>query len=389
MIANMTPNERYQQDLRRSGFVADRLQKEAVQHTQRLYEEILNAPANKPGWLARLLGRRAASITGLYFMGGTGRGKTYLVDSFYECLPFPRKHRVHFHRFMLDIHVQLRQLPASPDPLKIIGRQLAQHYRILCLDEFHVHDIGDAMIMSGLLDAMFGAGLILVTTSNIAIEDLYRNGLQRERFMPAIELLQHHVRQVDLQSGTDFRLNYLACDEVLQVVDEQQSHRLIEAKFDVMAPAKAKHNRSMTINHRAIPYRALADDTVWFDFQVLCNTPRAASDYIEIACQFHTVFLSHIVVMDEGQDDIAKRFIHLIDALYDHGVKLVATVAAEPAKLYRGRRLAFAFERTSSRLVEMASQVYLARPHRSEVNPGAGGEYTCKRKTVIKSAPSA
>ncbi len=359
----MTPLERYQQDLKQPHFVYDELQQAAVGHTQRLYEELLAARQRKLSWLDSLLGKKHPVIRGLYFMGGTGRGKTYLVDRFYECLPFAEKHRVHFHRFMLELHEQLKHLPRSPDPLQIIGRQLADRYRVLCLDEFHVHDIGDAMIMAGLLTAMFKAGLVLVATSNIPVRQLYKNGLQRERFMPAIELLQQYVDEVDLESGTDFRLNRLMNDGTYQLVDASESDALLERRFNELAPVQPKHNRSLLINNRPIPYRAMADDVVWFDFQVLCNTPRAASDYIELACQFQTFFIGHLHVMGEGQDDVAKRFIHLIDALYDHNVKLIVTADVSPEKLYEGRRLAFAFERTSSRLFEMASRDYLARAH--------------------------
>ena len=359
----MTPLERYESDLRQPNFVADALQRQAVSHTQRLYEELLTIQLNKPGMFARLFRNKPRYTKGLYFMGGTGRGKTYLLDCFYETLPFHEKYRVHFHRFMLEIHERLKQLPPSPDPLQVIGAELAKHYRILCLDEFHVHDIGDAMIMAGLLQALFEHGLILVATSNIPIRELYKNGLQRERFLPAIDLLQAYLEEVDLQDGQDYRLYRLTHGDTYQVVTPENNLDWLVQRFTEIAPSTPKHGRSLHINHRDIPYVALADDVVWFDFQVLCNTPRAASDYIEIALQFHTLFLSDIPVISEAQDDVAKRFIHLVDALYDHNVKLIATAAGMPDQLYTGRRLAFAFERTKSRLYEMSSKKYMHRPH--------------------------
>ena len=359
----MTPLERYESDLRQPDFLADPLQRHAVAHTQRLYQELLTIQVQKPGRFARLFKNKRRYTKGLYFMGGTGRGKTYLLDCFYETLPFHEKYRVHFHRFMLEIHKRLKELPPSPDPLQVIGAELAKHYRILCLDEFHVHDIGDAMIMAGLLQALFENGLVLAVTSNIPIKHLYKNGLQRERFLPAISLLQENLEEVDLQEGQDYRLYRLTHGDTYQVVTTGNSHDWLELRFVKLAPSAPKHGRKLHINHRDIPYIALADDVIWFDFQVLCNTPRAVSDYIEIALQFHTLFLSGIPVMSEAQDDVAKRFIHLVDALYDHNVKLIATASAMPDQLYTGRRLAFAFQRTKSRLYEMTSQNYMNRPH--------------------------
>jgi cell division protein ZapE len=359
----MIPLERYESDLQQPNFVADPLQRQAVAHTQRLYDELLTIQIQKPGMLARLFRNKLQDTKGLYFMGGTGRGKTYLLDCFYESLPFQEKYRVHFHRFMLEIHDRLKQLPPSPDPLQVIGAELARRYRVLCLDEFHVHDIGDAMIMAGLLQALFEHGLTLAATSNISIKDLYKNGLQRERFLPAISLLQENLEEVDLQAGKDYRLHRLTHGDTYMVVNTDNAHASLEQRFADLAPSTPKHGRHLQINHRDIPYIALADDVVWFDFQVLCNTPRAASDYIEIALQFHTLFLSRISVMSEAQDDVAKRFIHLVDALYDHNVKLITTAASMPDQLYTGRRLAFAFERTKSRLYEMSSRDYMNRPH--------------------------
>ena len=359
----MNPTQRYEADLQQPHFVADPLQRYAVFHTQRLYDDLLSVQMQKPGLLAKLFRHKSQPLKGLYFMGGTGRGKTYLLDCFYECLPFSEKHRVHFHRFMLEIHDWLKQLPPSPDPLQVIGAELAKRYRVLCLDEFHVHDIGDAMIMAGLLQALFEHGVTLAASSNISIRDLYKNGLQKERFMPAIHLLEENLEEIDLKAGDDYRLHRLTHAGTYLVANSNSHQDWMEQRFIELAPTSPKHAHNLRINHRDIPYIALADDVVWFDFQVLCNTPRAASDYIEIALQFHTLFLSQIPVMSDSQDDVAKRFIHLVDALYDHNVKLVATATSMPDKLYTGRRLAFAFERTKSRLYEMSGKDYMRRPH--------------------------
>lgn len=359
----MNPTQRYESDLQRPNFVADPLQRYAVFHTQRLYDDLLSVQWQKPGLLAKLFRQKIQPLKGLYFMGGTGRGKTYLLDCFYECLPFSEKHRVHFHRFMLEIHDWLKQLPPSPDPLQVIGAELAGRYRVLCLDEFHVHDIGDAMIMAGLLQALLEHGVTLAVSSNISINDLYKNGLQKERFMPAIKLLEENLEEIDLKAGDDYRLHRLTQADTYLVTKANNHQAWMEQRFTELAPTTPQHAHVLHINHRDIPYVALADDVVWFDFQILCNTHRAASDYIEIALQFHTLFISHISVMSEAQDDVAKRFIHLVDALYDHNVKLVATATTMPDQLYTGRRLAFAFERTKSRLYEMSSKDYMMQPH--------------------------
>ncbi|MCG6887157.1 MAG: cell division protein ZapE [Proteobacteria bacterium] len=359
----MNPQQRYARDLAEPRFQADPLQACAVAHTQRLYDQLVNTAPPKPGLLGRLFNTKPALIPGLYFSGGTGRGKTYLIDSFYQCLPFDAKRRVHFHRFMLEMHEWLSALPRSPDPLQVIGAELAKRYRVLCLDEFHVHDIGDAMIMAGLLQAIFERGLTLVATSNIPIIELYKNGLQRASFLPAITLLKQHLVEVDLQVGTDYRLQHMSRANVYLLVEDDESASMLQPRFEDIVPSTPHYDVSLRINHRNIPVVAMADDVVWFDFQVLCNTPRAASDYIEIATQFHSLVLGHIPVLGEGQDDVAKRFIHLVDALYDHRVKLIASAEVAPEELYTGRRLAFAFKRTASRLIEMTSHEYLARPH--------------------------
>lgn len=358
----MTPSEQYQQELRRTDFLPDPAQAEAVRHTQRLYEDLLAPPAR--GWLSARLGkwRRAPDIRGLYLHGGTGRGKTFLIDRFYQCLPFTEKHRVHYHRFMRDIHARLQNLPKTPDPLNIVARELAARMRVLCLDEFHVNDIGDAMIMDGLLKALVNNHITLVATSNIAIADLYKNGLQREHFLGAIALLNAHTEQIDLGEGNDYRLRVLAGHRTWRVGED---HAFLANHLERIAPCPAKHRRQIEINGRAIDYLALADDVVWFDFEALCATPRSSSDYIVLAELFHTVLISDVYAMGEERDDVAKRFVHLVDALYDHKVKLIIAANEEIPKLYQGRRLARVFQRTISRLMEMGGEGYLALAHRA------------------------
>ncbi len=360
----MTPLESYQHDLKRSDFLPDAAQQQAVELTNALYEELLQANSQEPpGFWSQLLNKKPDYIKGLYFWGGTGRGKTYLIDCFYECLPFKEKHRIHFHHFMLDIHEQLRILPKSPNPLVIVAERFASQYQILCLDEFHVHDIADAMLMVGLLKILVDNGVTIVASSNIAIKDLYKNGLQRERFMEVIRLLEQVTTEYNLGDDTDYRFNKLEKSTIYFVGLNQQTTESLTACFENIVPTKPKHNRQIEINNRKLDYLALADDAIWFDYSALCETARSAHDYIEIAQIYTTVVISNIPVMDESYDSAAKRFIHLVDALYDHNVKLICSAEARPEKLYIAKRLAFAFDRTISRLTEMQTNNYLALPH--------------------------
>jgi cell division protein ZapE len=362
----MTPLQRYQSDIQKRRIKTDDKQWQAVQRTQRLFSELNISSQNKESFLSSLF-KQKTHIRGLYLWGGTGRGKTYLVDSFYECLPGNKKHRVHFHRFMLEIHQQLDELPKSPNPLNIIAANLAKKMNVLCLDEFHVHDIADAMLLAGLLKAMFEQGIILVATSNIAINNLYKNGLQRERFMYAIELLKKYTEEFDLGDGTDYRFNILDESDHLYIIDDlntkEKGDDFLLYKFTELAPCKPKTNRSIEINNREIKYISYADDVIWFDFYELCQTNRSAHDYIEIAEHFQTILLSGIQVFEEQDDAAAKRFVHFIDAVYDHNVKLLASTAAVPEMLYQGIRMKFAFDRTISRLTEMGTENYLKLAH--------------------------
>jgi len=358
----MSMSEQYSLDHQSKGFIPDPEQRQALLILQGL-AEILNRGGDRShnNLMQALFGPR--KIPGIYLWGGVGRGKTYLMDMFYDALSTDRKRRVHYHRFMLDIHEQLRVLPRSPNPLNIIGKNLAAQLQVLCLDEFHVNDIADAMLLAGLLRALFRYGVILVMTSNIRIDDLYRNGLQRERFMEAIAQLHEHTVEVELHSGQDYRLLHLRQGETYLKVDADSSP-LLARKFQELAPGAPEHGKTLCIHGRPIQTIAMADDVVWFDFQDLCDTPRAAKDYIEIARQFHTVFVSAIPVLVEARDNAAKRFMHLVDALYDHRVKLIASACVPPLQLYQGRLLQGAFERTVSRLIEMGSLDYLAQEHK-------------------------
>jgi len=360
----MTPRQHYLADLERQGFHPDAAQQQAVELLQSVYDRLIDRQPALPVW-KRLLGRRSTPVKGLYLWGRPGRGKTYLMDCFYECLPFKEKRRVHFHRFMLEIHEALDALPKAPDPLLIVADKLAGGCRVLCLDEFHVTDIADAMLLTGLLQALFARQLTLVATSNIAPDALYENGLQRDRFLPAIDLLQDNTRGYEIEGKQDFRLELLQHNGTYQLASGKAAREWLEKALRELAPVEFQRKVTVEVHGRELRAHALAEDIVWFDFDELCLQPRSARDYLELAREFHALLLEGVPCMGEDLDEAARRFIHLIDALYDHGVKLLATADAAPDRLYEGTRLAKAFQRTASRLTEMSSKHYLGCPHRT------------------------
>ncbi len=366
-----SPRERYQRDLRRPGFVRNVAQARAVEHLQDLYERLSREPAVETdgvqGWWNRVRGVRPEPERGLYLWGGVGRGKTYLVDAFFECLPFAEKRRLHFHRFMREVHGRLRHLREQEDPLARVAEEWAADTRVLCFDEFFVSDIGDAMILSGLLRGLFANGVTLVATSNIPPDDLYRDGLQRARFLPAIELLKQRVDVLNIDGGEDYRLRFLEQAEIYHAPLDEAADRVLADNFEHVCPDcdNVEHDTELEIESRRIPVRRLSDGVVWFDFAAICDGPRGQADYIEIARQFHTVLVSGVPVFRREQEDQARRFISLVDEFYDRGVKLILSAEDEIDELYQGRRLAFEFRRTVSRLTEVQSRDYLGLPHRA------------------------
>ncbi|GMQ87369.1 MAG: cell division protein ZapE [Gammaproteobacteria bacterium] len=358
----MTPRQRYQADLDRDDFHVDAAQQQAVELLQALHEA-LHAPSPVLPFWKRMLGQRPLPVQGLYLWGGPGRGKTYLMDCFYDSLPFADKRRVHFHRFMLEIHQALDALPKTPNPLQIVARQLADRTRVLCLDEFHVTDVADAMLLAGLLQALFAQQLTLVATSNIAPGALYRDGLQRDRFLPAIDLLQRYTRVQHLKGSKDFRLELLQHSGTYLVATNGVARAWLQQRLEELTPVGPDSPAFFQLHGREFRVCALVEDLVWFDFDELCIQPRSARDYLELAREFHTLLLEGVPQFGEGLDEAARRFIHLVDALYDHGVKLIVTAAAMPERLYENGQLEKPFRRTASRLTEMSSKRYLAQPH--------------------------
>ncbi len=368
----MTPLERYKKDLERDDFTYDPAQEMAVKHLQRLYDDLTAQPVRpKQGLMQRLNSRfkneKPEPPKGLYFWGGVGRGKTYLMDTFYDSLPFEQKMRTHFHRFMQRVHKELKALDGTPNPLVAIGRKYAQEARIICFDEFFVTDITDAMILGSLLQELFNNGVALVATSNIVPDGLYKDGLQRARFLPAIAMLNRYTEVVNVDGGVDYRLRALEQAELYHYPLDGRADESLNRSFESLAPdlEEVVERELLEINGRKMQTRRCCEDVVWFDFADLCDGPRSQHDYIELAKIFHAVLVSNVPQLGRQNDDAARRFINMVDEFYDSGVKLILSAEKPIHEIYSEGRLSFEIERTQSRLLEMQSHEYLAREHRA------------------------
>jgi cell division protein ZapE len=359
--------DRYLAELERGELQPDAAQRRAVEHTQQLHEALVATFESNGGVLQRLRGWVGSSepspVRGLYLWGGVGRGKTHIVNSLYAALPFGDKMRVHFHGFMQLVHQKLRALGERQDPLVAVAEDLAGDARVICFDEFHVSDITDAMLLGRLLKALFSRGVTLVATSNIEPDELYLGGLQREQFLPAIDLIKSHTEVVHLDSEVDYRLRVLERSAIYHCPLGAKAEEALAGCFEALAEENIRTGEVLDIAGRAVETRATADGIVWFEYAALCETPRSAADYIEIARRYHTVLLSNVPVMDDRQRDRVVRFIHLVDELYEHNVNLVLSAEALPEDLYTGEHLTVRFDRARSRLVEMQSHDYLAAKH--------------------------
>jgi cell division protein ZapE len=363
----MTPWEKYQDDLSLIDFQYDAAQENAVKELQRLFDELID-PEKKPSWRVKLKqafgkGMDKPSIQGIYFWGGVGRGKTYLVDTFFECLPFENKMRVHFHRFMHRIHQELKLLDGNQDPLKIIAKKLSLEARVICFDEFFVSDITDAMILGTLMQELFSHGIVLVATSNIIPDKLYYNGLQRARFLPAIELINQNTRIINVDSGVDYRLRTLEQAEIYHYPLDDEATTNLQTYFTQLAPEEVRLDVDINVSGRKIPAMRDADGVVMFTFRAICDGPRSQSDYIEISRCYHSVLVANVEQMDASMDDIARRFIAMVDEFYERKVKLIMSAEVDLEYLYTDGRLSFEFRRCLSRLQEMQSREYLALQH--------------------------
>jgi cell division protein ZapE len=356
----------YRQKSSDSRLVPDAEQAHVVDALQDLQERIAShhAPLHR---LLRLLPFRPASkpIRGIYLWGGVGRGKTFLMDLFFNTLPVARKRRVHFHRMMREVHARLRELGDVEDPLDQVAADIAKETDVLCFDEFFVSDIGDAMILGRLLQGLFRRGVTLVTTSNLPPSGLYAGGLQRERFLPAIHSLEENTQVIELEGETDYRLRRLQQAGTFLCPANRAADETLARYFEEAASGVIEDDAVMEVLGRVIPARKLAKGIAWFDFKVLCEGPRSQQDYIEIARWYPTVIISGVPVLDSQSENAARRFIALVDEFYDRRVKVVLSAAAPITSLYEGKLLRFEFERTVSRLTEMQTDKYLHSPHLS------------------------
>ena len=345
--------------------IEDPGQKPIIEALQALYSQLQANPKQKTPLLRRLLlqDKQSKSPRGLYIWGDVGRGKTMLMDLFYDSLPAKTAISLHFHRFMQRIHLELRKLDGQQNPLQTIARQWAGA-KVICFDEFYVSDIADAMLLGELMKALFTQGVILVATSNTAPRNLYHGGLQRARFLPAITAIEAHCQTLHLDSPTDYRLQILEKSHVYHSPLNKTTEKTMLALYEEINPGSERGHTGLVINARDFQALHRGDGIIWFDFPELCEKPRGTIDYIEIARAFNTVLISAIPVFTDEKVDSLRRFINLVDELYDRGVNLVLSAAADIDDLYQGQRLAFEYRRTHSRLHEMQTHSYLAQAHR-------------------------
>lgn len=360
----ITIRQTYESAVIKHGLIADASQLRVVDRLENLQRRILeqdSLSASLRRWLPGMSDDSAPR--GIYLWGGVGRGKTFLMDLFFASLDIERKKRVHFHRMMRDVHTRLKKITNTEDPLDEVAADIAAETSVLCFDEFFVGDIGDAMILGRLLEGLFDRGVILIATSNARPGDLYKDGLQRQRFVPAIEALERHTDVIELDGGTDYRLRLFEEAGTYLTPTNEIAHVKLTHYFEEIASGETLSDYQIDILGRQIETRHCAKGVVWFDFMDICDGPRSQEDYIEIARWYPTVFISDIPILTGELDNPARRFVALVDEFYDRKVKLVLSAAATADALYQGKRLEFEFQRTTSRLIEMQSADYLHAPH--------------------------
>lgn len=327
----------------------------------------LHLETSTQGWFKIIWNRirgTHSSAQGLYIWGGVGRGKTYLMDLFFKWLPIEAKRRIHFHRFMSDLHHQLHNLKGVTHPLQLVAVRIADQTKVLCLDEFYVSDIGDAMILAEVLKGLFEQGVILVATSNIEPKDLYENGLQRSRFLPAIALIEKYTRVVNVKAGIDYRLEALQRDSLYRIVAKATEQNILE-NIQTLVESDYERDTVLEVLGRSIQCIFLSEGVAGFTFNALCATPRSTEDYIELSRLFHTIVLYDIPTLTSANDSAVRRFINLIDEFYDRNVNVLFYANVPVAEIYQGVQLTREFERTQSRILEMQSDEYLTRAHKT------------------------
>lgn len=359
---SLSPKAWYQAASQQEGFIHDVAQAAAIERLDALWQALVEFKGKRNRFLGRSL-RKPALPRGLYFWGGVGRGKSFLMDAFFSCVPYQRKRRVHFHHFMAEIHKQLRTVSSEADPLKTVAARIAKDVRLLCFDEFHVSDIADAMMLGRLFSELFGHGVICVMTSNYPPDKLYPNGLMRSNFLPTIALLQANLEVINVDGGNDYRLRELTREPLFHVPADQVATEKMTAMFERLAGASGELPHTLHVLGRDIPLKRHAAGVIWFDFLAICDGPRAQTDYLEIASEYHTVLVSDIPKLAVRDASMARRFTWLVDVFYDHRVKLIASAAVAPEEIYTEGTQASEFFRTASRLTEMQSRTYLELPH--------------------------
>ncbi len=361
-FTNHSPLTWYHAASSRPGFIHDPSQRKAIEFLDKLWTELMMFKRKRNRFLGRSL-RSPQLPKGLYFYGGVGRGKSFLMDVFYGCLPYRRKRRVHFHAFMAEIHRRLRELKSEQDPLKSVAAEIARETRVLCFDEFHVSDIADAMILGRLLENLFNEGVVLVATSNYAPSGLYPQGQNRSSFLPTIALLEEKLTILNVDSGEDYRLRSLNSADVFYIPADEANERKLAALFDRMTAGQHRSDNDIEILGRPLTAKAHAEKAIWFDFRMLCFGPRSQADYLYLAERYEIVFISGIEKLDPSQRAEARRLTWLADVFYDYRVKICASSHVPVQEIYTEGDFAHEFVRTVSRLVEMQSEEYLALPH--------------------------
>ena len=364
-----SPRIWYQRAQMDPGFKVDSAQALAVERLQQLYDQLIEFKAKRHRLFGKSLLPQPALPRGVYFWGGVGRGKSWLMDRFYAGLPYVRKRRVHFHAFMQDVHVQLAQHKNKTDPLVAVAENIAQKTRVLCFDEFHVSDIADAMILQRLFDQLFSRGVVMLLTSNYPPDELYPNGLQRSNFLPAIALLKQKLDVINVDSGVDYRRRPLTRADVYLTPNNDVHRAQLERMFDRFAQGNLEPN-ILSLFGRDFAAIKRAPGVIWFSFSELCENPRAQMDYLEITKHYPVLILSDIPQMSAQHAAAARRFTWLVDVLYDQRIKLVVMADAEPEQLYPKGEFAHEFVRIASRLGEMVSEEYLAESKRQSVVMG-------------------
>jgi cell division protein ZapE len=353
----------YEQSLVERGYKADDAQLKGIAALQRCQDEWAGYKSQRSNALTKML-RYPNLPRGVYMYGGVGRGKSFIMDCFFNAVPLQRKTRLHFHEFMREVHRQLHELKGVADPLEVLAKRMARRHRLICFDEFHVADVTDAMILHRLLDAMFRHRMSIVTTSNFHPDELYPNGLHRDRILPAIELLKAQLEVINVDSGTDYRRRTLELANLYLTPLSPDVNQQMTDIFDKLAET-ADEDPALNIEHRVLKAKRRAGGVVWFDFQTLCGGPRSQNDYLELATRFHTIVLSDVPHMPVRLASEARRFTWLVDVLYDRKVKLVISAEVPPEHLYTEGPLSHEFPRTVSRLNEMQSKEYLSEEKRN------------------------